>query len=252
MHVLFPPFTTEDTRVSVASMKPDSGLRGSGTTTASDLTGILSRHPPFQQLSPSEQEELKAILDEDVRGMQYQFGSLVSKTCDSVEKRIPVRKFAGSILALGAYEPALEERNQSLLDEHREEIIRAESILEIFNILNAYWNYLDYEILVYIINLYGTSEDIERLKSYNEELHNFFKRRIFELPVESGSGIGNAKSLRQEKFCVMLNVREDIRLEEFFKIRRTIARILRVNPSALIIQNMDGGIAQPQKSESQP
>ena len=102
------------------------------------------------------------------------------------------------------------------------------------------------------ISVRGTSEDTERLRKYNEELHNFCKRRIFELPVKSGSGIGNEQSLRQKKVCVMLNVREDLTAGEIFQIRRKIAKILRVNPSTLIIQNMDGGIAQLQTSEGQP
>ena len=250
MHVLFPPFTTEDTRVTVASMESQSGLRGSSTTTASDLTNILPSHSPFQQLSSSEQEELKAELHEDVIKMERLFGSLVLKTRDSVEERIPVRQFATSILALSAYEP--EQRDQSFPDEHREEIIRAESISEIFDILNPYWNYLIYEILEYIIELYGTSEDIERLRSYNEKLLHFCERRTFGLPVESGSGIGNEKSLRQEEVCVMLNVCEDIRAKDLFQIRVKIAKILQVSLSALIIQSVHGGIAQLQTSEGQP
>jgi len=251
MRVLFPPFTTEDTRVTVASMESQSGLRGSSTTTASDLTNILPSHPPFQQLSSSEQEELKAELHEDVIKMERLFGSLVFKTRDSVEERIPVRQFATNILALSAYEP--EQQDQSFPDEHREEIIRAKSISEIFDILNPYWNYLIYEILEYIIELYGTSEDIERLRSYNEKLLHFCERRTFELPRPvSGSGIGNEKSLRQEKVCVMLNLREDFRAEVIFRVKRRIAKILHVRPSTLIIQNMDGGIAQLQTSEGQP
>ena len=233
-------------------MESLSGLRDISTTTASDLTDILSIQPPFQQLSLSEQEELKKILDDDVRKMKHLFGSLVSKTCDSVEERIPVVKFARHILALGAYEPAPGERDRSLLSEHRQEINSAKSIPEIFIILSAYWNYLDYEILEYIIRHYGTSEDTERLRKYNEELHNFCKRRTFELPVESGSGIGNEKSLRQEKLCVLLNVCEDITAREFNQIKGKFAKILHVKQSALIIQSMDGGIAQLQKSEGQP
>ena len=71
-------------------------------------TDVLSGRPSFQQLSSSEQEELKAMLDDDVRKMKYLFGCLVTKTHDSVEKRIPVGTLATSILALGAYEPARE------------------------------------------------------------------------------------------------------------------------------------------------
>ena len=233
-------------------MESQSGLRGSSTTTASDLTDILPSHPPFQQLSSSEQEELKEILDDDEREMKRLFGDLVSKTRDSVEERISVRTFATQILALGPYDPAPGERDRSLLNEHHHEIKGAKSISEIFIILSPYWNYLDYEILEYIIELDGTSDDNEQLMRYNEELHNFCKRRIFELPVESGSGIGNEQSLRQKKVCVLLNVHEDLTAGEIFGIRRKIAKILRVNPSTLFIQNMDGGIAQPKISEGQP
>ena len=250
----FPLFTTEDTPVhsSVASMESQSGLRGSSTTTASDLTNIPPSHPQFQRLSSSEKEELMIKLYEDEKNMKLLFASLVTATCYSIQKRIPVVDFAGYILALRAYEPAPEERDQSLLDEHIREIKGAKSISEIFIILTPYWNYLSYEILEYIIAHYGTSEDTERLRKYDKKLHNFCKRRIFELPVESGSGIGNEQSLRQKKVCVMLNVHEDLTAGEIFRIRRKIAKILQVNPSTLFIQHMDGRIAQLQTSEGQP
>ena len=106
-------------------------------STDTGLTSVLSIQPPFQQLSSSEQEELKEMLCDDVRKMQRLFGSLVSKTSDSVEERIPVVNFARHILALGAYDPAPGERDRSLLDEHRQEIKGAKSISEIFIILSA-------------------------------------------------------------------------------------------------------------------
>ena len=243
----FPLFTTEDTPVdvSVASMELLSGLRGSSTTTASSLTDILPSHPPFQQLSSSEQEELREMLDYDVREMNHQFGYLVAKTRDSIEERISVGVFASSILALRAYEPAPEERDRSLLDEHREEIKKAKTVSEIFNILCPYWNYLNYELLEYIIQLYGTSDDAERLASYCEKLHKFCERRIFEVPMPKSF-------TAQKNFVVMLDVREGTTCKELRQIKGRIAKILRVKQSALIIQNMDGGIAQLQKSEGQP
>ena len=170
---------------------------------------VLNSQPSFQQLSRSEKEELKAKLYTDVRKMKYQFGCLVTRTRDSVEERIPTGKFAGSILALGAYEPAPEEQDQSLLNEHKEEIKMAKSISGIFIILSAYWNYLSYEILEFTIELYGTDDDKKRLKSYNEELHS--KRRLFELSLpENGSSTGNASNPKQKRFKVKLNVRECI------------------------------------------
>ena len=209
------------------------------------LANVLSDHPSFQRLSSTVKEEVKAQLNDDVRKMKLLFGSLVTETRDSVEKRISVRKVAGSILALGAFEPAIGERDQRLLDEHREEIKRAESVSEIFIILSAYWNYLDHDILVYIINHYGTrgdDSDEKRLQNYKEALQRFCKRRIFELPVpESGNGTGNKK---QVKFYVKLNIPEDTRAEQMFLIKRKVAEILQLNPVTLQIYSVDKGCVQ--------
>ena len=228
-----------------SALRPECSTASSANGTSEVLTGVLSRQLPFQQLSLSEKGELKAKLDEGLREMQYLFGCLVTKVRDSVEERISVVKFAGSILTLGAYDPVPEGRNRSLLDEHSEEIKKAESIPKVFIILNSYWNYLNHDVLEYIVELYGTYADIKRLKSYNKKLFTFCKRRLFELPLpESGSGTGNALSSRQKIFAVKLNVREDITCKEAFRIRNRIAKILLINPATLIIVRVDAGCVQ--------
>ena len=234
------------------SVKSQSGLTvhedcDAGTTfgTNAGFIDALTTQPSFQQLSPSEQEDLKAMLCDDVRKMKCLFGCLVTRTCDSVEERISVVKFARSILALGAYDPAPEEHDRSLLNEHRDEIKRAESISKIFNILSAYWNYLSYEILEYIIELFGTSEDKERMRKYDEELHSFCKRRLFELPMPvSGSGTENKSSPKQEKLYVKLDVQENIPADQFYQIKGRIAKILHVNSATLQIYSMNKGFVQ--------
>ena len=185
------------------------------------------------------------MLDDDVRKMKRLFGSLVSTTCESVEERIPAVNFARHILALGAYDPAPEERDRSLLDEHRQEIKGSKSISEIFIILNAYWNYISYEVLEYIVEHYGTSEDTERLRKYDKELHDFCKRRLFEvtMPIR-GNGTENKLSPKQEEFYVKLNVPEDIPAGQLNQIKRKIAKILHVSPATLQICNIDKGCVQ--------
>ena len=248
---------TEDTPVHVnninsSSQELQSGLQHEQSITSNPngastgSSNVLSRHPPFLQLSSSEREELKAMLDDDVRDVKHQFCFLVTKTRDSLEKRqIPVEKYATSILALGAYEPVPEERNKSLLNEHREEIKMATSISEIFNILSAYWNYLNYEILEITIELYGTSDDEQRLERYNEHLQIFCERRIFELSLpENSCSSSNTLSSKQEKVAVKLNVCEDSKCNELLRIRSRIAKILRVKLATLIIDGVDAGCVQ--------
>ena len=218
----------------------------SNTSTANDtsaeLKNALSSQSSFWQLTSSEQEELKEMLDDDVRKMTHEFGYLVTKTCDSFEKQVSVGMFATSILALRAYEPAPEERDRSLLDEHREEIKKAKTISEIFHILCPYWDYLNYELLEYIIKLYGTNDDAERLASYCEKLHKFCERRVFEVLIPgTGTGTGDSK---QKKFVVKLNVRESITCKELRRIKGRIAKILHVKVAALIIVSVDPGCVQ--------
>ena len=198
-------------------------MREQGCNTATAASDLTKGLPRFQELSTSEQEKLMVTLYDDDRSMRCQFGWLITKTSDSIEGRVPVVDFARSILVLKAYDSAPGERDRALLDEHSEEIKRAGSISEIFAILCAYWNYLCYEILEYIIELHGTSDDIERLQNYEKELHKFFERRTF------------ASGTHNEQICVMLNVREDITFQELFRIRRRIVKILHVSLSALII-----------------
>ena len=171
--------------------------------------------------------------------MRRRFGSLFTKTRDSVEKRIPIVKFAGSILALGAYDPAPKDRDPSLLDEHREEIKCAKSISKIFIILVPYCNYLNYELLEYIIILYGTKGDKQRLKSYKEELCNFCKLPLSESGIDSGGD-----NTKQESFSVKLNAHENITYKDLLQIREKIAEILHVKLAALIIDHMDPGYVQ--------
>jgi len=217
-------------------------LPSEDSTTNGAKVNLLRKQPSFQQLNPTEQEELKVKLYEDERNMKLQFASLVTRTCDSIEDRISVVRFTRNILALGAFEPAPGSRDRSLLDEHKEEIKKAQSISEIFVILNSYWNYLTYDVLEYIIQHCGTNDDEENLKCYNEELDKFCKRRIVELSPESQNG--NTLNPKQKKFTVKLNFHKDCTCEEHLQIRGRIAKILKVNLAVLVLIGMDEGCVQ--------
>ena len=120
-------FLTED--FSDSTSESSDAFKASNKTESVD---VLSNRPSFQQLGSSDKEELRAMLDDDEEKMKLHFGRIVTKICDSVEKQTTVAKFAGSILALGAYDPAPEVQDRSLLHEHREEIKGAKAIPDIF------------------------------------------------------------------------------------------------------------------------
>jgi len=239
-------FRSEVNTTNGGRLRMELQLEGSNTNmrngAKTGLTDVLNKQHEFQQLNPSEKEELMIKLYEDEKNMKLQFASLVTKARESVEKRTTVEKFAGSILALGAYEPVCEVQGRSLLEDYSEEINSAGTISKIFIILNAYWNYLTYEVLEYIIKEFGDDSDKERLKNYNKDLQEFCKRRIFELPPDSGND--KTVSPKQKQFRVKLNFRKDSTCKDLLQIRGRIAKILKVKLAALVLSRVDEGCVQ--------
>lgn len=243
LHVLFFIPTENDRSVPSSDSKElQSRLTVHGNSTSTGLTSALAIQPSFQKLNSSEQDELMAKLYNDEESMKLQFGSLVTETCYSVQRNVSIDIFRASILALRAYEPTPGERDRSLLGAHSGEIQAAKSNAEIFPILYPYMNYLNYEILEYIINGHGTSDDHVRLKNYREKLTIFCERRIFEVPM-LGRDTNNT-SPNQVKFVVKFDKPEGITIKESLQIRKQIAKILHITVAAFVIYRVDVGCVQ--------
>ena len=64
----------------------------------------------------------------------------------------------------------------SLPHEKKEEIKKANNVDEIFDILEPYCNYVDYDLLEYIIEEFGTSDLQEEMRKYIAELERYEKK----------------------------------------------------------------------------
>ena len=235
---------TDSKKLQSGSRDPETSNGSTVSGASTELTRALAIQASFQKLNPNDKDELLAKLYDDERSMKLEFGSLVTATCYSVQERVSIHVFRVSILSLKAYESAPGERDPSLLSEHNGEIIGAKSIAEIFEILNPYWNYLNYEIVGYIINRHGTSDDHKNLKKYEDMLKKFCERRIFELPLlDNGSDIEKTVQ-KQAKFVVKLDKAEGIQGKELLQVRTQIAKILHVNIAAIVICSVDPGCVQ--------
>ena len=61
------------------------------------------------------------------------------------------------------------------LKKKRKKIIRAKSIQEIFDILDPYWDYVNYSLLEHIVKKYCNEEIRKQMKKYINKLHRFEK-----------------------------------------------------------------------------
>ena len=212
--------------------------------TPAGLSSALAVQPSFQKLSSSQQDELLAKLYDDEESIKLRFGSLLSATCNSVQNRVSVDVFRASILSMRAYEQALEVGDRSLLEEESGEIETAKSVTYIFAVLTPYWNYLNFEILKYIITEHGTSDDYVSLRNYDGELKKFCERKILELPMlVNGSDVGNTFP-NQVKCVIKFDKPESMTGNQLLQIREQIANIFHVNVTAFKICRVEVGCVQ--------
>lgn len=61
------------------------------------------------------------------------------------------------------------------LQKKKKKIIRAKGIQAVFDILDPYWNYVDYSLLEYIVKKYCDSTVKKQMKKYKRKLHKFEK-----------------------------------------------------------------------------
>ena len=71
----------------------------------------------------------------------------------------------------------------SLPHEKKEEIKKANNVDEIFDILEPYCNYVDYDLLEYIIKAFGTSDLQEVMKEYIAELERYEMTTVHDLSL---------------------------------------------------------------------
>lgn len=226
-------------RLQTCSRKCESS---NGSSASTEHTSVFAIQPLVQNLNCSKEEETQAKLYHDEKCIEHKFGSLVTTTCRSVQERVPVDLFRVSILSLQTYEPAPGVRNRSLLGDHTGEIKLAKSVADIFAIVTPYMNYLSFDLLKYIIEQHGTDDDHVKLEDYEKNLLEFFKQRIFELPILE-SNLKNTSS-KQAKVAVKLNMCEGIAGEELLQIKAKIAKILHVNIAALVLCRVNKGCVQ--------
>ena len=83
-----------------------------------------------------------------------------------------LRDFKVMLLSL----PLFKHENIDFLKEESDHIKKAKNVDEILDILDPYWNYVDYDFLEHIIEWFGTSDLQEEMREYIAELEQFAKK----------------------------------------------------------------------------
>ena len=177
-----------------------------------------------------------------IEEMQRKFGTVVSKTFQSLEDQdVSARQLAVTLLALGAYEPVMM-KEQSLLEDHEDELYQAHTIPDIYRVIRPYMSFFNPELLQYIIETHGITSTFEDFKVYMNELETFCKSISVPLCLDSAEQQSGDK---REEVRIKINLDlSDRRLQRIRDVKSAIAKILHVREAVLYLVSVEEGCAE--------
>ena len=106
-----------------------------------------------------------------IEDLEEKYLALVEKTQTEVMKQNP--KIATFCTKITLLPTSLKDEHQQYIKDNLPQLYRADSIPEIFGLLNLYWNYLHYGLLQRIIEVYGSKDTKKLMKSYIRDVESF-------------------------------------------------------------------------------
>ena len=247
--------STETARLSSKARSGSSSHESSPSSDSSSLEfesllqhdaneGATSDHrevspPPTLPESKSKPERhmLKHIA-KTASDLEIQFLSVVSSTSAHLTKTVVSEKlqvFKSHLIRLplsGRY------KKLHFLKEKKEEIRNAQSVEDIFDILDDYWNYVDYSLLEHIVKTYCDRNVKREMKQYKRDLKKFEKAtsvKDYTLAVQDNRKCPSYFSVLSAKLkidaakCTLHHVR---------KIKKAIARKASLQRYAYYLQDL--------------
>ena len=146
------------------SPRKDSIHRDASTAPAEQVTVLLSK---------SDQHKCNCV-SKTASALMTQFRSVVvSATIYLSEKELSTKELQRFKIDLTMLPLSTKYQKLHFLRKKKKKILRAESIQAIFDILEPYWNYVDYSLLEYIVKKYCNKKVRNKMKRYKVKLEEF-------------------------------------------------------------------------------
>lgn len=229
----------------------EAGLKQDSITSESSVDSVLEasigsealsypcsyRFLDVKGMSENKVVELKHRLSEDYKSISIRYSTLKQGVIRSLNERSVTPKQLSIILMDLNTFPVKKRTNSPLLQEQLEEIRKQESIDDAFYILHSYGSFFDCYILKHIVSSLGTESDKAKLKQYEEDLHNYCKRNIFECPHFSNSDSSKTQMvLKVDEIVTRMYTLNALR-----DFRENFATILGLEGHALLLHTVEEG-----------
>jgi len=161
-----------------------------------------------------------------------QFQELVSATMKSlIRQNVSPKELLSHVMALGAFDPVFKEPQVPVLCHCFKTLKAADTIYDIFLVLNDYHSFFNYHIIEHIIKVLGTMNDKAKLVEYKQKFNQYAKRRVFECLPEFGPVIDARHADVFVKVDLYYNNCTVAQIERF---RHKLSKILRVSSQGIL------------------
>ena len=210
--------------------------------TGCPLAGKVENYPKLdiKGLSLDDQEILLNRLDLETRNVQSQFGGLKVYIAKSIAKRHSVDELALFVGSFNVFKATRAQDDKPLLGQAIDDINAAKSIAEVFKILNKFWSWLNYGLLVKIIDEFGSEDDKRKLRDYESQtLTPFLQRSIIQIP---STAYGHLEIPNCRKLIFKLGTAMESHIgDELRIIHQKLADILNIEYTALHLSCVKDG-----------
>ena len=183
-------------------------------------------------LNHHQQQELKGKLQFESEEIMIQFQELVSATVKSlIRQNVLPKELLSHVMTLGAFGPVFKEPQVPLFCHRFKELKAANTIHDIFRVLNDYFSFFNYHIIEHIIKELGTMNDKAKLLEYIKKFNQYAKRRVFERLPEFGPVIDTSHADVFVKVDLCYNNCTVLQIERF---RHKLSKILRVSSQGIL------------------
>ena len=128
--------------------------------------------------------------------------------------------------------------NISLLQEHKQALLDAKDLKEVFIIILPFYSYYNYELLQMIVDVHGSERDKEKMRQYILEFSDYCKR----VPCIEFHDNRCQTSLKQIKIKFKLDYdKKLVTLADIKNIQCHVSDILNISASVLFLHSVQDG-----------
>ena len=178
-------------------------------------------------------DPLVVKVKENIKAFEYQFKILRRSTrrvlqCRRVDEKLVVK-------CLTELQASDMPNHKVFLKENLYDLFRADGIIELFGMMNTYWNYLSYQLLAHLIKEFGVEEVKEGMKKYQIDLRQFLEETPINVFCEAQNQLLVHPPKGFQEMAVKFSWRENTTLSKVEEFRQKYVCNYNLHECALLL-----------------